>query len=97
MRQKHLLELEKTRLLGNYPNPTDQLAGIAIILADLRHRIVDGPPWWTQSDGGNSLTDVDTLTQLHDKVLSTESEWRAKLKEKAKKLQKPAEEAPKEQ
>ena len=87
MRQKHLLELEKTRLLGNHPNPTDELAGIAVILANLRHRIVDGPTWWTQSEGGYNISDIDTLTALYDKVLIAESEWRTKLKEKTKKLQ----------
>ncbi len=87
MRQKHLLELEKTRLLGNYTNPTDELAGIAIILANLRHRIVDGPTWWQQSDGGYNIPDVDALTVLYNKVLGAETEWRNKLKEKTKKLQ----------
>ena len=87
MRQKHLLELEKTRLLGNHVNPTDELAGIAVILANLRHRIVDGPTWWQQSDGGYNISDIDTLTALYDKVLIAESEWRVKLKEKTKKLQ----------
>ena len=87
MRQKHLLELEKTRLLGNYANPTDELAGIAVILANLRHRIVDGPTWWQQSDGGYNLTDIDVLTSLYNKVLGAETEWRNKLKEKTKKLQ----------
>ncbi len=86
MRQKHLLELEKTRLLGNYPNPTDELAGISVILANLRGRIVNGPPWWEQSDGGYNLTDIDVLTALYNKVIATESEWRTKLKEKTKKL-----------
>lgn len=90
MRQKHLLELEKTRLLGNYTNPTDELAGIAVILANLRHRIVDGPTWWQQSDGGYNLTDVDVLTSLYNKVLAAEAEWRTKLKEKTKKLQEPS-------
>lgn len=89
MRQKHLLELEKTRLLGNYPNPTDELAGISVILANLRGRIVNGPTWWEQSDGGYNLTDIDVLTSLYNKVMATESEWRSKLKEKAKKLQEP--------
>lgn len=89
MRQKHLLELEKTRLLGNYSNPTDELAGISIILASLRHRIVDAPDWWKQSDGGYNLTDFDVLTALYDKALNAEVEWRTKLKEKAKKLQEP--------
>ncbi len=93
MRQKHILELEKTRLLGNYPNPTDELAGIAVILANLRGRIIDGPEWWKQSDGGYNLTDIDVLTALYNKVLSAEAEWRTKLKEKTKKLQDPAPES----
>jgi hypothetical protein len=87
VRQKHLLELEKTRLLGNYVNPTDELAGMAIILASLRHRIIDAPEWWKQSDGGYNLTDIDVLNVLYEKVLTAEVEWRTKLKEKAKKLQ----------
>lgn len=90
MRQKHLLELEKTRLLGNYPNPTDELAGIAVILANLRGRIVNGPTWWEQSDGGYNISDIDVLTALYNKVIAAESEWRTKLKEKTKKLQEPA-------
>ena len=89
VRTKHRLELEKTRLMGNYPNPTDELAGIAVILANLRARIVDGPSWWTQSDGGYNLTDLDALTALYEKVLDAEAEWRTKLKEKTKKLQEP--------
>jgi hypothetical protein len=87
MRQKHILELEKTRLLGNYSNPTDELAGISIILATLRARIVEAPEWWKQSDGGFNITDIDTLSALYDKVLTAEVEWRTKLKEKAKKTQ----------
>jgi hypothetical protein len=89
MRTKHRLELEKTRLLGNYSNPTDDLAGIAVVLSTLRMRIVDGPEWWKQSDGGYDITDFDALTSLFDKVLAAETEWRAKLREKVKKLQEP--------
>lgn len=87
MRTKHRLELEKTRLLGNHLNPTDELAGIAIILATLRTRIIDGPEWWKQSDGGYDIMDFDALTALYEKVMAAESEWRMKLKEKAKKTQ----------
>jgi hypothetical protein len=90
MRTKHRLELEKTRLLGNYPNPTDQLAGIAVMLSTLRLRITDAPEWWKQSDGGNDISDFDALNALYDKVLNVEVEWRTKLKEKAKKLLEPA-------
>lgn len=87
MRQKHALELEKTRLLGNFASPTDELAGIAIILSNLRGRIITGPTWWEQSDGGYKLEDIDVLTALYNKVMLAETEWRTKLKEKTKKLQ----------
>ena len=83
MAQKHAMELEKTRLLGNFSNPTDGLAGIAIILSNLRHKITDGPEWWKQSGGGSSIEDEDVLVALYDKVLAAESEWREKLKKKA--------------
>lgn len=86
MRQKHALELEKTRLLGNYANPTDELAGISIIIATLRGRIIDAPEWWKQSDGGMNFVEFDVLTALYNKVMNAEVEWRAKLKEKTKKL-----------
>lgn len=87
LRTRHQLELEKTRLLGNYPNPTDELAGIAIVLATLRTRIVDAPEWWKQSDGGYNLMDLDVVTALFNKVKDVEFEWRVKLKETAKKAQ----------
>lgn len=94
IKTRHLLELEKTRLLGNYSSPTDELAGISIMLANLRLRIVDGPEWWKQSKGGYEFTDIDTLTSLYEKVMNAETEWRTKLKEKAKKLPEPSPTSP---
>lgn len=87
MGQKHRLELEKTRLMGNYANPTDGLAGLAVILATLRVRIIDAPEWWKQSGGGFGIQDEDALVALYDKVLGAESEWRSKMVEKGKKAQ----------
>ena len=87
MGQKHRLELEKTRLLGNYPNPTDGLAGIAVVLANLRVRIVDSPEWWKQSNGGYNIKDEDALVALYDKVQAAEVEWRTQLTEMRKKAQ----------
>lgn len=90
MRSKHRLELEKTRLLGSYTNPTDELVGLSIVLSTLRVRIIDAPEWWKQSDGGYNITDFDTLTALYEKTLAAEAEWRQNLKDKAKKLTEPA-------
>jgi hypothetical protein len=81
---KHAVELEKTRLQGNYPNPTDTLAGIAQVLANLRVRILvkDAPTWWQQSAGGTDL-DETTLMALYDKVMEGDRLWREKLAQKA--------------
>lgn len=83
--QKHALALEKTRLLGNHANPTDDLLGIAVILSNLRIKIIDGPAWWTQSSGGWSIEDEDVLVALYDKVQTAESEWRKAIAETATK------------
>lgn len=85
--QKHKLELEKTRLLGSYPNPTDGLYGIAVVLANLRVKIIDAPEWWKQSNGGYNIQDEDTIMALYDKILSAEAEWKKNLKELAQKTQ----------
>jgi hypothetical protein len=81
--QKHALALEKTRLLGNYSNPTDDLAGFAIVLANLRIKIIDGPEWWKQSQGGLTIEDEDALVALYREVQKAEEEWIKELKKKA--------------
>lgn len=85
--QKHRLELEKTKLMGNYLNPTDGLAGLAIILANLRVKLVDGPEWWKQSNGGYSIQDEDVVIALYEKVVASEAEWRQKMKDMGAKAQ----------
>ena len=84
MGQKYKLELEKTKLLGSYQNPTEGLIGIAVVLSTLRTKIVDAPEWWKQSRGGFDIKDEDTLVELYDKVQAAEIEWRKNLKEMTK-------------
>lgn len=83
--QKHALSLEKTRLLGNYQNPTDDLAGLAIILANLRAKVVEAPEWWKQSQGGVLIEDEDALVVLYRKIQEAEFEWKEELKKKTQK------------
>ncbi len=85
--EKHRLELEKTRLLGNSINPTDELVGLAVVLSNLRHRITDAPNWWAQSRGGETIQEEDVLAELYAKTQDAEIEWRRELIEKAKKPQ----------
>lgn len=83
MGKKHQLELEKTRLQADFVNPTDGLAGIAIVLANLRTKILDAPEWWKQSNGGADIEDEDVLLKLYDKLREKEVEWKESIKKKA--------------
>jgi hypothetical protein len=76
MGEKHRMELERARLLGNNSNPTNELLGLAIIFSTLRAKIVDAPNWWTQSRNGETLQEEDLLGELFAKVDDAEIAWR---------------------
>jgi hypothetical protein len=78
--QKHQMELEKSRLMGSYQNPTADLEGLAIIFSNLRAKITDAPEWWKQSLGGATISDENVLIALYDEVQKAEKEWRQKVK-----------------
>ena len=84
MRARRAIEVEKSRLSADIANPTDNLAGLSIILANLRVRILSGPRWWEESLGGFQIMDENILVMLYDKVLEQEDLWRASLRTKAK-------------
>lgn len=92
--QKHAMALEKTRLMGNYANPTDDLAGFAVILANLRAKIVVAPEWWNQSNGGAVIDDEDALVVLYRKITEAEIEWKEELKKKTQKITDPSSQLP---
>jgi hypothetical protein len=87
--QKHSMALEQTRLLGSYENPTNDLSGLAIILSNLRAKIVEAPEWWKQSLGGSLIDDEDALVALYRKVVEAEVEWKEELKKKTQKIPDP--------
>jgi hypothetical protein len=76
------MEIEKTRLLGNFANPTDELYGLAVVLATLRTKIIDAPEWWKQSSGGAAFEDEDMLSDLYNKVQDTERQWKDEMTKK---------------
>lgn len=85
--QKHAMAMEKTRLLGNYANPTPDLAGFAEVLATLRAKVVDAPNWWKQSNGGSLIEDEDCIVALYNKCDEAEKAWKEELKKKAEPAQ----------
>lgn len=81
---KHSEELEKTRLMADYANPSNGLYGIAVTLSKLRARITEAPEWWKQSDGGSTIRDENVILHLFDEVVRLEQEWREELKDQGK-------------
>ena len=83
MAGRHALELEKTRLMADYANPSRGLAGIAITLATVRAKIIEAPAWWKNSDDGSQIIDENVVLELFDKCNQVETQWRKQLKEQA--------------
>jgi hypothetical protein len=86
--QRHTMELEKSRLMGSSPQPTDALIGLSEVLGTLRAKVVEAPDWWKQSVGGSNLSDENVLMDLYAKVGEVESKWRQKVKDLANPPQK---------
>ena len=83
IQDKHSVALEKTRLMADTANPTGDLAGIAVTLAEVRARIIEAPKWWAETDRGAKMFDENILLRLYDKCMDCEDEWRKSLKKKA--------------
>lgn len=84
---KHAVELEKTRLMADFANPSGGLRAIAIALANVRSKIISGPAWWTDSSGGSSILDENVILEIYDQCNKVEKLWREELKKKAEEAQ----------
>jgi hypothetical protein len=92
MSGKHALELEKTRLMADYANPSSGLRGIAITLSTIRAKIAKSPDWWTKLDQATEILDENVVLYIYDKCVQAEDEWRAKVKKQAEASKKEDEE-----
>ena len=82
MRERHMMELEKSRILGGHKGPTNSLMGIAMMVSTLETHIVDAPNWWKQSNYGMDLEDENIVVELYDRVTTEQFDWRNELIEK---------------
>jgi len=80
---KHRKELEKTRLLADYVNPTPGLQGISEILSTLRVKLIKWPEWWNELNQGLSSLDENVVVEIYEKIQDIESVWRAELRDTA--------------
>lgn len=88
MAGKHALELEKTRLMADYANPSGGLAGISTILANIRAKTIKAPTWWTDLGDGSDVLDENITLEIYDKILNAENEWRQAIAKKAEEAEK---------
>jgi len=82
MSEKHSKELEKTRLMADYANPSPSLAGIAEILSTVKTKLIKWPDWWSNLDYGSKMLDENVIVTIYDEVQNLEREWRAEVKKK---------------
>jgi hypothetical protein len=90
MSGRHTLELEKTRLMADYANPSRGLIGLSVSLATIRAKIVKAPSWWEEQKQGAEIIDENVILEIYDKTVKAEQDWRdliAKRAEQAKQEQ----------
>ncbi len=80
--ERHGMESDRSRLLGDSRNPTQDLQALALCLSTCRAHVSDGPEWFRQTRG--LLEDEDALIALYNKVVETCDEWRKEISEAAK-------------
>jgi hypothetical protein len=68
-------------------NAADALVSLqeeAFILGQLFVRVVDGPKWWKDSNGGLSLEDGNVIVKVYELTLAEEVKRKEKIREEAK-------------
>jgi hypothetical protein len=89
--ERHGMESDRSRLLGDSKNPTQDLQALALTLSTCRAHIAKGPEWFTQSRG--LLEDEEVLYELYNKIVNTAEEWRKEVSDKANEKAKEAKES----
>jgi len=90
MAGKHALELEKTRLMADYANPSRGLFGIATSLATIRTKVVSSPAWWKNAEDGATIKDENLVFAVYDQCNEMERQWREELKKSSEEAEKEA-------
>jgi hypothetical protein len=80
--ERHGMESDRSRLLGDSKNPTQDLQAIALCVSTCRAHLSDAPEWFKQSRG--LLEDEDALVSLYNKTVEVCDEWRKELSDAAK-------------
>ena len=82
MTEKHSKELEKTRMMADYANPSATLSGIAEILSTIRVKLVKWPDWWANLDFGSKMLDENVILAIYDETKTLELQWKSEIRKK---------------
>jgi hypothetical protein len=82
MTEKHSKELEKTRMMADYANPSATLSGIAEILSTIRVKLVKWPDWWANLDFGSKMLDENVILAIYDEIKTLELQWKSEIRKK---------------
>ncbi|MDQ6989348.1 MAG: hypothetical protein Q9M19_05645 [Mariprofundaceae bacterium] len=93
MRERQVMELYKSRIVGGHTAPTDALTGISVMVATLNTHITEAPEWWKQSDSGLDLEDETIVVDLFNQLTTEQLAWRDELTQYAIDKTKAAKEA----
>ena len=63
--------------------PADGVVNVADILSDLGVRIIEGPSWWTESQGGTTVLDSEAISELWKKTMDVPTKAMEALKKTA--------------
>jgi hypothetical protein len=63
--------------------PSDGVVNVADILSDLGVRIIEGPSWWMESQGGTTILDAEVVSELWKQVMAVPNKAMEELKKKA--------------
>ena len=66
---------------GDLKNLDTTTRSINEMLGWLRYGLIDYPEWWSDSEYGLDLYDVDIVQELYNKVMKFEMNWIKKLKD----------------
>lgn len=80
--ERHGMESDRSRLLGDSKNPTQDLQALALCISTCRAHVTDAPEWFKQSRA--LLEDEDALVALYNKIVETTDTWRRDVVEASK-------------
>ena len=63
--------------------PADGVVNVAEVLSDLGIRIVEGPSWWQESQGGTTILDAEVISELWKQTMAVPTKAMEALKKTA--------------